>query len=269
MKNRSLGTIVVAGMIALALVATAYGATKLGSKPRQPAALAVATTGQLPQDVNTNGIPDWQESLNATTRDAGADDSYHAPASLPPTEALAREIFADYAAAKQGGTLDMSKATAAIADSIAHSADTASVPKTYTLTGLSIHADVPISAYAGAVTEALKDAGQVTEYELTTFSRAMKGSRSDIARLQAAAAVYAAIAEKLATLQVPASVATDHLAAMNSLAALSAATKDLAHWGGDPLVALSLVNNFTLAEAVFSDDIATLYARLRTLEKKS
>jgi hypothetical protein len=270
MEKRSLGMIVVAGVIALGAITTAYVAARAEPKQQPTATITVETQKPLPaQDINGNGIPDWQEAFNAGVSSASSTASYVAPASLPTTEALARELFASYADAKQGGTLDMDKINAAIEEAVTRQTDIASAPKAYTLAQLSVHADVPVVAYEGALMLALKDAEKVTEYELSTFERVIKGSKTDLARLKAAADVYAAIAEKLAVLQVPTALATNHLGALNSLSALSSATRDLSHWTGDPLDALVLVNNFVAADNAFAADLTNLFVSVRTLEKKS
>ncbi len=158
----------------------------------------------------------------------------------------------------------MSQVQSAIAATVATQPNIASAPKTYSLGQLSVQANAPMTAYDGALTLDLQDANQVTEYELTTFSRAMKGSQADFDRLQADADVYGQIAGKLAAIKVPTPIAADHLSALNSLSALSSATKDLAQWNGDPLAALTLVNNFIKADDTFSDDLTTLVAHMHS-----
>lgn len=269
MEKRSLGMVVVAGVIALGAIATAY--VVANTEPKQKVAPPLAVVAQVPlppQDVNGNGIPDWQESWNAT-KGASSTVAYVAPATLPTTEALARELFASYAAARGGGTLDMDKVNAAISEAVTRQTDIATAPKVYTLAMLQAHADVPVTTYDGALMLALKGANKVTEYELSTFERAVKGSATDLARLKAAADVYATIADKLAALQVPTVLAQDHLTATNSLSLLSSATRDLSRWTGDPLDALVLVNNFVAADDTFAADLTTLFAAMYALEKKS
>lgn len=269
MQNRSIGTIVVAGVIALGAITTAYFAAQAEPKQKQVATIVVETQKPLPpQDVNNNDIPDWQEVLSAGAG-TSSNAAYVAPATLPTTEALARELFAGYASAKQDGALDMDQVNAAIEEAVTRGTNIASAPKAYTLAMLQVHADVPVTAYESALMLALKDADQVIEYELATFARAVKGSATDLARLKAAANVYTAIAEKLATLQVPTALATDHLVAVNSLSLLSSATRDLSRWTGDPLDALVLVNNFVAADDAFATNLTTLFVSVRTLEKQT
>ena len=61
-------------------------------------------------------------------------------------------------------------------------------------------------------------------------------------------------------MQVPSSVATQHLALTNAFSELAHATALLTTWNGDPLDGLNLVNNFAKAEANFGDAISLLYA---------
>jgi hypothetical protein len=271
MKHRSLGTIVVAGLIALALIGTAFAATHTSSKPKSVSGIVVATTeAPPPQDLNNNGIPDWQESLAATAGAASSSDAYVAPSSLPPTEALAREIFASYVSAKNGTAFDIGKATAGIADAVAAQPIDVPPAKTYRIADLSIHTDVPIAAYRGALATAMHDASRVSEYELTTFARlAHQATPDDIATLKKDASIYSAIADRLAALQVPTALVTDHLGIVNDVSALAAATKGLALWTGDPLNALAAVNAFSAAEDGVTADLAALTARINVLEKKS
>lgn len=261
MQNRSLGMLVVAGAVALIVIATAF----VVSRPHTAAIKSVGTIAVAPGSTES-----WQDTLaNALPKPAG-DTPYVAPAGLSSTESLAREIFADYAAARQGGTLDASKANALIAQTVAHNGNITSVPKTYTMGQMAVTDGLAVGVYAGALTLALKDASRVSEYELTTFSRVIKGSTTgDIERLMAASQVYSAIADKLAAMPVPPTLATNHLAAVNALSALASASKDLARWNGDPLDALSLVNNFVKADDTFSGNLMALYTEVRALQKKS
>lgn len=270
MQKRSLGMLVVAGGIALAAVATAIAAIQFEPARRAAPALTARSPERAPPaDLNGNGIPDWQEVLAASSAGDGSGALYIAPASLPSTEALARELFASYAASREGGELDQEAIEAALEEVVNRRGSVASAPKVYALTALSIAPGGSLSSYDGALLSALTGAGAVTEYELTTFSRVLKGSADDAERLRVASDVYRAIAEKLATLTVPSAIATNHLAAVNGLSALSAATRDLARWNGDPMDALTLVNTFVAADRAFSDSLSGLMTRLRALKNQS
>lgn len=258
-RRPQIGMLFVAGVVALGAIGTAYATVRYESKAKP----ATVTVTEAPRSSSN-----WQEELLAVNPASGADEYTPAP-SLSPTDALARKLFVEYAGAHSGGSLDMSKLNDALAKAAAEAVPPTS-PKTYALKDLRIEHDVSLAAYQGALASAFKSASAVREYEPATFARAInERNDTDLAKLRSAGMIYGGIRDRLASMQVPADVAEEHLAVVNAVSALGAADLALGGWGGDPLAALTAVNAYVAAEGEARDSMNTLYALIRALEKKS
>lgn len=230
-------------------------------------------------DTDNDGITDGEEAANGTNplkeggNNEAPDGSYSAPRGLAPTEALARELFADFTRTRgsSGAALSEGDAAAIALAAIqryAHEENGTEAP-IYALSDLSIEEDVSIVAYESAVTAALREAASIREYELNVFARAVsEGSGAELDKLEATAAVYGAIVRKLAALEVPGGIASEHLALVNELSSFSASVASLSRWNGDPLSALMLVNAFSEGEQRMTDAVANVYAFSGVLKKQ-
>lgn len=272
MEQRSYGTLFVAIVIAVGAVALALFTTN--TEPQKKESLVLVSSSR-PAEIDTDGdaIPDWKEALIGTNP-VSYDEAlpapetsvarYEAPSALPPAQAFAREFFAEYTKARGDGVITPEEAHAAIDAALIGRSDAAAGPL-YELSDLSIEGDVLGAAYRSALIRALNRATEVREYELATFTRAVTEDARELEKLKDAAAVYAEIEASFVALEVPPSVAAEHLAALNSLGALTRATAALSNWGGDPLDALGLVNNFAAAEDDFSKHLAELFSLTQAL----
>ncbi len=291
------------GILALALIVSlsAVGVALVaggGTSSASPS-VAVVDTGGVGVDTrgdrDQDGVPDWKEVLIGTDPDnpdsdgdgisdgdelaqgsspktygtAPEETAYVAPRGLPTTDALTRELLSKYADVRKDGVVTEEETRSIIADLVAARVPSSSPAPSYTFASLSVEDDVNLSAYENSLTEALRKAGEVREYELNVFARAIsENSAPELAKLAATAAVYDAIRDHLLTLEVPRDLASEHLALVNELSAFSSAVRDLSTWGGDPLDALALINAFSETEERMASAMGEVYAATRALSNR-
>lgn len=298
MNNREhFGVLALAGLVSLSAVGVALLAGN--SQAPSSASLAVVDSDTSPRDTrgdrDQDGLPDWKELLlgtDPTNPDSDGDGipdgdevaagsspntygtevaptSYEAPRGLPTTDALTRELLSRYADIRKDGVVTEEETRGIIEELVSERISISSEPPSYTFASLSVEEDVSISAYENALTEALKKATTVPEYELNVFARAIsENSAPELAKLAATAGVYNSIRDSLLALEVPEGVASQHLALVNELSAFSTAVYDLSRWGGDPLDALALINAFSATESRMSESMREVYAVTRLLKKQ-
>lgn len=297
MNNREhFGVLALAGLISL----SAVGVALFASNDRTPSGASLAVVGDTGSgdtrgDRDQDGLPDWKELLLGTdpeNKDSDGDGvldgdevavgsspntygtevvaaSYEAPRGLPTTDALTRELLSRYADIRKDGVVTEEETRGIIEELVSERINISSEPASYTFAALSVEEDVSVAAYENALTEALKEATAVPEYELNVFARAIsENSAPELAKLAATASVYNSIRDTLLELEVPEGVASQHLALINELSAFSSAVYDLSRWGGDPLDALALINAFSATESRMSESMREVYAVTRLLKKQ-
>lgn len=289
--------LVAAGLVALAsvgvaLITTSYG----GSKDGSPVAVVDTANRTDPTgDADGDGVPDWKEILwstdpyNPDTDGDGVGDAeeiasgtnplkagtensasaeYTAPKALTPTEALSRELFANYAAAKQSGAaLSTNEANAVASGAITKNVPDIGKPKTYILSDLNVSSGAAIEVYQTALLHTFEKMTAIREYELTTFARVIENDdTSGLEKLVTAGKVYGEVVKDMLSMPVPPKVAEVHLATVNDLSGLAHATDALTTWNGDALFGLDLVNNFAKAEEAFGNSVSSLYQLINNLK---
>lgn len=289
MEQRSYGMLVVAALVALGAVGIAVFTTHYAGNTGGAPVAVVDTTQSHDSlgDADQDGVPDWKEILwgldpqnpdtdgngipdgdeienkTAESLSATALEPYIAPKALPPSEAAARELYAGYAAALQDGTLSSSEISSVVSSVLERNTESKTDARIYTLGDFTHGNSVSTDTYRTELLATLKGMGVIREYELTTFGKIVEtGDGAGISKLENAAAVYRSTVDALLKLRVPDSAATQHLAALNSLSELAAATDGLTKWNGDPLDAMVRVDAFASAENNFADDISALYSRI-------
>lgn len=307
MYNRNgFGILLMSGLIAVGAIGFGLFTAEFGKKDEGKAALVSIQPPSASQktaessaglDVDTDGLPNWKETLYGTDPDNADSDgdgmndgdevaiganplmygtepesstSYVAPKGLTSTEALARELFVGYASARQDGSVNKDEIEDAITTIVERHTAESSSAKHYTLADIQIENDVNLDAYASSVTKALRDAGQVREYELSVFARAIeKENNEELQKLAETAKIYTAIKNKLLALEVPGDVAPEHLAFVNSMEGLAHEIQRMSEWGGDPLDALVLVGTYGTAEDDMVGALDALFAFMETLKKQT
>lgn len=298
MNNREhVGVLVLAVAVSLGAVGLALisSSGELKQKDVTTSAGHTSSYASAEQDEDGDGLLAWKELLLGTNPNIADSDgdgisdgdevamkenplavgspssdstSYQAPRGLPTTEAVARELFVEYATLRSSGELSGSQTASALSDIIDRHVSVAGEVRIYTMSDLKTEDDVSVVAYEGAVTAALRESLVVREYELNVFARAISNKSSyELKKLEVTAQVYDKIRDQLLALEVPARAQDEHLAVVNDMTALTGSVRDLARWGGDPLDALALVNAFAEQEKKFTDSLSDLYSYTAVLKK--
>jgi len=301
------GVLAVSGVVALGAIAVAFfaGTFETKNEARAPEApiTVVAEARRASANVNAenagrdtdgDGLLNWEETLYGTDpnksdtdgdgmsdadeaaqgadplvfgTDVKKDGVYIAPSALSSTEAVARELFAGYAGARQRGALDRNQIENSIEDIVGRRLGDASRAPQFTLADIKTENDVTVDAYAGSVSRALKEADTVREYELSVFARAVEKNRDiELEKLKATVSVYTSIQRALLALEVPPDIVNEHLAFVNSVASLAHEVERLSTWSGDPFDALVLVGDYSDAENEMVARLNDLFTFMQTLQ---
>lgn len=269
-NHGSVGIIILSALIAGAAVLVAIMTS--GEDAPQRAGLAAGEARTASEGYSA--LDDWRATLatmglSPTRNDTDAPQAYSAPRGLPASEALARELFAIYAALREDGSVSAGEAEDALAELAAKRIGAFPAPRTYTAQSLTVRSGIAIAAYERDVASAFTEANAVREYELNIFARAMSENRaSELARLASIARTYEATTAALVRMPIPEEVVREHLALVNSMSAIAAAVQRLGAWGGDPVDALVLVGAFADAEESLRKSIENLFTFTGILKRR-
>lgn len=234
---------------------------------------ALYGTNPLVADTDADGILDGEEvalGSDPAVEGAGATDSYVAPSALSSTDALARELFTSYAAARQGGSLDTATLNTALEEIVDRRTAVEKTYTPYTLADVQTQSSVSVHTYARSLNSALAEANTIREYELNVFARAVDNNGgAELQKLKATATIYRSIQQKLLTTNVPDDLVHQHLAFINSLGLLAYEIEQLSNWNGDPLDALVLVGTYSTAEDEMANAFDSLIALMEVLRSQS
>ncbi|MBX9765438.1 thrombospondin type 3 repeat-containing protein [Patescibacteria group bacterium] len=123
-----------------------------------------------------------------------------------------------------------------------------------------------LSAYAQSVVATLKFATLVRENELTLFKKAMEENNySGTTQLKNVAILYKKIAAALLAIEVPRSLAVEHLALINAIDGLANTVNLMAGWQGDPVQSLTYMDTFIREQARVEDATNSLFAKISNL----
>jgi hypothetical protein len=227
------------------------------------------------KDSDTDGLPDWQESLygtdpyNPESFQAGIKDGEAVaqglieprvtvrpedqpvdPSSIPGTVAapssltdqFSQNLLRQYLLSRGENPPTPEEVTAFVTDALSDLAQTSQRPDTFT------NADVVPSPEAGTLGltnyVARAENALATENirpaknELFYFSDAVKGDSGALSKIEQISDAYEASSEVLMQISVPEEARRAHLSIANALAGMSAVTADLASLESDPLRAL-------------------------------
>lgn len=290
--------ITVASILALLMVGGAYFFT--GPNPFGNVVEAQSAEELLKEyaakDSDTDGLPDWQESLYGTDpfnpesfqagiQDGDAvaqglvqpkvavraegepDDLSTLPGTLPAasslTDRFAQTLLKQFLLNR--GTEAPTQAEianfvqAGIADLVANSKPNTTYG-TADVTRASGSGRDALIAYAIRAEQAIVSENIDTEMnELAYFSEAMKGDDSALTKIGQASDAYAATARALIAVPAPDEVRVAHLALVNSFMGMSAVTADMATLKSDPLRALVGIGLYTNAAKQTVNALAAQY----------
>jgi hypothetical protein len=256
--------VAISACAAFVLIGSAYALAAVQSSEPAPIEAPIVVGTPTPADDS------WRNTLTTvTTQPVGPQGEYLAPKELPPGEAMARELLESYVRLKESGQYTPSETQTAVQNIITRHAPTLT-PPTYEAGALRTDPENDIVVYAGELTRILTQSTKIKEYELKTFARSIgelntKGSPT----LTNASTIYRTIETELAGMRVPSAVVNEHLAVLNSGAALGYTTSLMAGWNGDPIFALAYIDQFVEAERDVQLSISALYRKLGVIAQKS
>jgi len=273
---------IVAGAVALGAVGVALLTTRIGGTPIEstaPVAVVERVSTSTLGDADEDGVPDWKELLwgtdpyNPDTDGDGISDGdeiaanvnplkagseplatnvYVAPKALTTSDAIARELFAQYSFLKEQEDFDPDSISGAIGDIIQRHTDENTASSAYTVSDIRIATsdnEAVRIAYINSVTSALLQTSTVPEYELQTVSALLEtNDAAHVATLQNNARIYRAVVIQLLTVSTPAAYVDVHLEFVNALNALASAVSALSTSYTDPYDMLIAVDSFAAAE---------------------
>lgn len=205
----------------------------------------------------TSPVSSWQGIASTST----------APA---PTlsQTLSGNLYAQYMNLAGQGTFTAAERDQMLASLAKNNVTEPAIVPDIGLGDLSIVATTSLDSYMQLLAVVLAQGGQVKEYELNVFARTLQNQvTSGTPELAADADLYQRIAAAALVMDVPASVAPQHLEIVKSVGALSKAVSLLATWNGDPIEGLTYVDAFNKAQAYVTNSVNALLAAVQKLQK--
>lgn len=137
------------------------------------------------------------------------------------------------------------------------------------LVDLNISDTASVDTYTKLLVVILSQANQVKNYEVTVFTQTVVNDNFyGTPALQSTADVYKKIGASLLLMEVPKSLAKEHLEVVKSVGALARAVDNMATWKGDPIEALSAVDTFNKAKSYTEGSVDTLLLAITALQNK-
>ncbi len=218
-------------------------------------------------DTDGDGTPDGEEvRAGRNPRVPGPGDEISAPLSesavseepLTDTDRLARGIFADYLSLKRAGALTEDAARDLVLARLT-GAIGASGAKIYTVDDVAIAEGGDLRAYGNAVGAAMEKTAVETENEAVIALRALQEeSDAELKKLEPVIASYEALERELAATKAPAAALPAHLALVNSVAELAAATANMRRMLADPVAGVAGASRYFAAAANFKSAMESL-----------
>lgn len=244
------GVVLLAGGFALLAISVA-GATYFfeNKPPAKPALVAVPTEGGAAlRAQNAN----WQKTLQTVVDQENA--------GISPTSKIALELASRYEDVFGNETISPGERSQALTDLIQKNIAKPDIASAVTLKDLTVQNDAALDVYAELTLLILRQSSNVREYELVSFSRAMRQKNySGIPELKEASVIYTRIQNALVIVPVPPTLAREHLAVVNSIGSLANIVNAMGRWNGDPLVGLTYLDSFISAENAVAASVETLF----------
>ena len=138
------------------------------------------------------------------------------------------------------------------------------------LTDLNVKPNAPVATYLELLSVIIGQSSQVKQYEVDVFSQTVSNNvTTGTPTLAEDAALYRRIAAALLIMEVPQSLASQHLELVKSVGALGNAVADMPAWKGDPIQALEYIDAFNKAESYVQNSVDTLLAAAKPLVKQN
>lgn len=249
------------------------------------------------RDTDSDGLPDWQESLYGTDPDNAhsfslevTDGEAVAQGLLEPkfrtdlsglagdpnvpgvdadantvTGVFARDLFTNYMNTRSGVPPTPEEIDTFMQDALADLAAKQRAVKAYSLGNVRVSGSGPeaLRVYAGAAEQAFsKNTVNTDENELFYFTEAVqKGDEGAMNQVRAIARAYKNIAAALIQVSVPNEAQTAHLNFANALAYMGVVVENMSNVESDPLRGMLGMSEYRTA----ADGMVRAYAELNTL----
>jgi len=246
-----------AGGFALLAVLVAGGTYLFENKPRAQSAIVVVPSG-APDSARAAQSADWQKTLaNAVNQEYDG---------TSPTNKVARELSSRYESVFANTDITLSERSEALSELIEKNVVKPASGAPITLDELTVRQDAALDVYAQLVILILRQSSNVREYELVSFSRAIQQKNySGTPELKEAATIYTRIRNALVLVEVPPSVADEHLALANSVGALANIVSAMGKWSGDPITGLTYLDSFIAAEDSLAQNAEALFEKIQEI----
>lgn len=292
---------IVLALIALVLLACVwylYAGLDGKKNPNQENTLALAVREYVvDRDTDGDGLMDWEEDLWRTDKSnkdtdgdgtsdddevragrnptvPGPDDALSRAAANPSTAAgereltttdrLARNIFAEYYALKQEGTLDEAAQEELILRNLSGVLPEGSSVPTYGIGDvlMSGEGSAALRTYGNTVGRIVATHSIQTENEGTIVQRALETDNGEeLKKLEPVVVAYRAMAQELLGTKVPKEAAAAHISLVNAITAVGEANAKLTRVLVDPIVGLVGIREY--GQAV--EDLGNALKKLRSV----
>jgi hypothetical protein len=247
MKTRgSWGIVYVAVVFAVLAIGTAYATSRFWQGQR----IATATG---------ENSSDWQSTPGAA--------SASSPGTTALSDTLSEDAYSGYLNLAQQGTFTAAEQNQMLAGVVKKDIQPQNVVPELSLAQLNLVATTSLQNYISLVAVILNQSTQIKQEESYVFGNTVqKQVTSGTPTLMTDASIYLRIAEALLVMEVPPSVAGQHLELVKSVGGLSNAVKNMGEWSGDPIQALQEVDTYNKAKAYVENSANTLMAAVQKLE---
>jgi hypothetical protein len=225
---------------------------------KKPALIAVQSEEVLEEETARETLEDWTKTLEVI--------SENPTRGLSPTDILGLELSEKYGTTFKEGSLTADDQAKVISQIIDGSVPKLALEEEVFLSDLSIRNEAVLDVYGQLTLIILREASKVREYELVSFSRAIRNKNyTGVPELKEAATIYKKIKNALVLVEVPPSLAREHLAVVNSVGSLANIVSLMGRWNGDPITGLSYLDAFLAAEDSLARNVDALFSRIKNL----
>ena len=280
---------VVFAAVVFAIIAIGIAVSTFIFQDKNGSAVVAGNTPSV-NDTDGDGLTVWEEQVwrtdpaKADTDGDGASDGAEVAAGTDPTtagpranpyetwtptkpsDAFAQNAASFYISNKAAGD----NGSVLSASQVAQNIKLPDLKENISYSTLIISETEPLALYTRILYEILRESTAVREYELSTFKRAVQTQNYyGSPELNDAATKYREIEAALLAMQVPASVASEHLDLVNAVGTLANTVSAMASWGGDPFAGLAYTNAFLTAENMVDTALNALAVKIDTLTSLS
>lgn len=189
---------------------------------------------------------------------------------LSTSESISKDLYSSYGTLIKDGQFTAEDRDRMLQELVNRHITNPAVVPNVTLSHLNVSPSTSVDTYTKLFAVIVSRSMLVKEYEINVFARTVGTQNiAGTPELQETATLYRNIAAALLVMEVPSSLAVQHLETVKSVGALAKAVENMAVWKGDPIDALSQVDTFNKAESYVEFSVNDLLATVSTLKKKT